>query len=293
MTWTPEITTVNQHIQVGAESTSALGTAVACGKELLCFDWTPAIQADVTYYRATGHKYDSESEENMEWMETTLAGWMDYNGLIYVAGGVYGAASPVTHGVSATAKDWIWTPPITGSVVPQTLTWQQGDSNRARQFAYGLFTDFGYKIDRKSTTVSGKMLGQLISEGITLTASPTAIALAPVVGKQVNIYLDSTSAALGTTQLLRVLALDYATAGVYGPFWTLNRANPSFTAHVDLAPKATVKLKVEADAAGMALLATMQQGSTQYMRVNAQGKVIDNLQTVALGAPSGGTFTLT
>jgi hypothetical protein len=137
------------------------------------------------------------------------------------------------------------------------------------------------------------MLGQLLSDGISLTPSPTTIALAPIVGKHVNVYLDSTSAGIGNTLLTRVLSLDYSLGGMYGPFWTLNRSNPSYAAHVDLAPKATVKLKLEADANGMALLGYLQQGTTYYLRVNAQGRIIDNLQIVTLGAPSGGTFTLT
>jgi hypothetical protein len=80
---------------------------------------------------------------------------------------------------------------------------------------------------------------------------------------------------------------------IYGSFWPLNRTNISFPAHVDLAPATTMKLKVEADAAGMALLSSLQVGTTQYMRVMAQGQIIDNLQTVSLGTPSAGTFTLT
>jgi hypothetical protein len=49
----------------------------------------------------------------------------------------------------------------------------------------------------------------------------------------------------------------------------------------------------EADSVGMALLTSMRSGSTQFLRVNGQGPVIDNQQTVTLGAPSAGNFTVT
>jgi len=280
MTWTAERTTVNQRVQVGAESTSALGTPVAASKLLECFDWVFGIAPDITLYTPTGHKYPTEQEENMEWTDGTVSGWMDYNGLIYIFGGAMGSVAPANHGISSTAKDWIFAPPIYGSIVPQTLTVQQGDTVRAHQLAYGLFTQFGYKMDRKTSTVSAKMLGQQLTDGASLTASPTAIALAPIIGKQANVYLDSTQVGLGTTQLNRFLSVDYTFDGIYGPLWVMNRATAGFTAHVDLKPKCTIKLKVEADAQGMGLLSEMQAGSTYYLRVDAQGAEIDVPNTI-------------
>ena len=263
MTWTPEITTVNQRIQLGVESTSALGTPVTTGMKLLeCFDWTFGIMADVLTYRATGHKYDTVQEENEEWSEGTIAGTLDYNGVVYVLAGVMGSVAPATHGVSTTAKDWVFSPPTTGSIVPQTYTFQQGDAIRARQMSYGLFIDFGYKGTRKDFSVTGKWIGQLLTDGIALGSSPTAVALAPVVAKQVNVYLDTTSAGLGTTLLTRVLSVDYAMTGTYAPLWVLNRSTGSWTAHVDLAPKALFKILLEADVNGMAFLSYLQSGTT-------------------------------
>lgn len=280
MTWTPEITTINQKVQIGAESNTALGTVVPAGKVLQCFDFTWGIAGDISQYTPTGRKYIAEQEENTEWVDITVGGDMDYNGVIYPLGSAMGAISPVNHGASTTAKDWIFTPPVTGSIVPQTYTLQQGDAVRAHQVSYGVFTDFGYKGTRKDLTISGKMIAQPITDGATLTATPTEIALAPVVSKQINVYLDPTSGALGTTQLLKVLSVDYSISNLYGPLWVFNRANIGYTAHVDLMPKCSIKLKVEADAAGMALLGYLQSGTTYFLRVQALGAVIDTPNSV-------------
>lgn len=271
--YTPERASINQRVQIGAEAT--IGTSVACSKLLECFDWVMGINGDVTTYSATGHKYDQVSEENTEWTDFTVGGLMDYNGVLYPLCGVMGATTPVAHASSVTAKDWILTPPVSGSVAPQTYTAQQGDSVRAHEFAYGLFTDFGYTLTRKGVKLaSTKGIAQALTDGATLTSTPVAVALATMVAKQFNIYLDPTSAGLGTTQLLKVLQVDYAFAGVYGPFWPINRSNISFTSHVDVKPKSSVKLKVEADSVGMGLLTSLQQGTTQYLRVEAQGAQI-------------------
>lgn len=275
MTFVPQRATINQRVQIAAESTSALGTAVAASKRLQCFDFTMGIGADITNYAPTGHKYDAEQEEDTEWVDTTMSGKMDYNGVLYPLAGVMGGTTvAAAHASSVTAKDWVWTPPLTGSVVPQTYTIEQGDSTRAHKIAYGLFTEWGYVLTRKDFTTSGKMISQPITDNITMTATPTAIPLAPMIGKHANIYLDATSSGLGTTQLLKVLSVTYAFTGVYGPFWPINRASIGFTAHTDLKPKCTIKIKMEADSAGMAPLSYLQAGTTYWLRVDAQGPQI-------------------
>lgn len=280
MVFVSERAAVNQRIQVGAESTSALGTSVAASKLLENYSFVFGIEATVDFYTPTGRKYPAVQEENQEWTAGTMSGTLDYNSVIYPLASAMGSVAPVAHGSSSTAKDWIFVPPLTGSIVPQTYTFQQGDSTHAHQLSYGLFTQFGYKGDRTKFETSGKLIGQLLSDGITMTTSPTVVNLAPVVAKQVNIFLDTTYSALGTTQLTRALSIDYTMDGIYDAFWAINRSTPSWTTHVDMAPKTTCKLKLEANTQGMSLLNTLQVGSTVYLQVDAQGLTIDSANSV-------------
>ena len=280
MVWTAERAAVNQRTAIGAESNTALGTIVAASKLLESMDYVFGIETDIKDYRATGHKYTTVRELNEEWTGGTLSGNGDYNGLIYPLGGVMGATTPVAHGTSSTAKDWIYNPPIYGSIVPQTYSFQQGDSTHAHGFQYGLHTDFGYKANRKDFAISGKVIAQQFTDNVTLASSPTGIALAPIVANQVNVYWDTTSSGLGTTQLLKFLSVDFSMGGVYKPTWFMNRANASFTSHVDVAPATTVKLMMEADAQGMSFLNTLRANTTMYLRVNAQGAVIDTPNSI-------------
>jgi hypothetical protein len=143
-----------------------------------------------------------------------------------------------------------------------------------------LFNEFAYKGTRKDFTCSGKWIGQPISDGATLTSSPSAVALAPVPSKHFNVYLDSTSGGIGTTRLTRALSVDFSMTNIYGPLWAFDRSNIGWDVHIDLPPKAIFKLKVEADATGMSLLTNLQAGSTVYVRVQAQGLVIDQAHSV-------------
>jgi hypothetical protein len=294
MAWTAEVQAINQRLQFGLEVTP--GVNVAATKLLQAFDLTMGSMADVSEFFPTGRKYAGIVIENAEWVEGTFVDSpLDYNNVVYLISGVAGAPTIGAHGASATAKDWTWTPPLTGSVQPQTYTIEQGDTaTRAHKVNYGLVSEFAYKGDRKTgIKKGGKLLAQALQTNITMTGGPTAVALAPSAGKHFNVYLDSTSAGLGTTQLLRVLNIDYAFANIYGMFFALNRAQLGFTAHVDLKPKTTMKLMLEADATGDAQLVALQSGATQFLRIQGQGLIIDNLQTVTIGGgATGGTFTL-
>ena len=292
MTFTPEISTINQTVQVGVETTP--GTAVAANKRLDNYDFQFGIKGDFKKTGGTGRKYDSTQQLNAEWVEGTVAGTIDFNSIIYLLAGAMGIATPVAHGSSAVAKDWIYDAILTGARQPQTYSFEQGDSVRAHKFAYGLITKFGYKFTRKTdASISGSVLAQAVSDGITMTASPTPVVLSPATGQEFDLYLDSMAANIGTTQVLKSLSVDFAFDGIYGPAWYINRANPSYSSHVDLKPNTMVKFQVAADAAGMASLGDMRTGITKYMRVEALGPVIDNNQTVTLGVQSTGTFTLT
>lgn len=275
MTWTAEISAVNQRTQIGPEATP--GTSVAAGKRLNCYDWVFGVNPSVSSYRASGTKYDSTQEEDTEMSNLTVSGIMDYNGLPYLLSSAMGIVAPVAHGASSTAKDWIYIPPVSGSIQPQTYTIQQGDAVRARSFSYGLLSSFGYKGTRTSPfTISGAGFGQQMTDGISMTASPTDVALAQVVGKQFNVFLDPTSGALGTTLLTRVFSIEYSFGDIYSPFWPLNRSTAGYTGHVDGSPKSSFKMLMEADSNGFAAMqGYLQSGQTVYIQIDAQGATID------------------
>ena len=287
-----ERASVNQRIQLGIETTP--GTGVAANRIIDAWTLKMGSKVDVKQSTPTGRKYVSAQALNKEWVEYSIDSPIaDYNSMIYLLSSVYGAITPAAHGSSSTAKDWIITPPISGSASPKTYTIEQGSSERAQKFAYALINKFGYKFSMSEASCSASGFGQLMSDNITMTSSPTRVAVLPMVPAHFNVYLDSTSSALGTTQLTKFLNFEYTFDGVFNPVWYVNRSNTSFAAHVDAMPKATAKIVLAADSNGMALLTNLRNSSTAFMRVQAQGSVIDNNQTVSLGSPSAGNFTLT
>src|SRR5258708_31085039 len=120
MSWQAERTSINQKVQLGVESLTALGSPVAANKLIEGWDWTFAINADVTAYGATGRKNDLVQEENTEWAAIASGGQLDSNNTPYLLAAAMARVPPPSPRSSSVSKDWIYNPPLSASIVPQT-----------------------------------------------------------------------------------------------------------------------------------------------------------------------------
>jgi len=288
-----ELASSLQRVQIGVESTR--GTIVAANRIIDAWTFKDGDKNETTRSRPSGRKYEAGGSQvsNREWMEFAIdSPEMDYNSIIYLLNSVYDSITPASHGSSSTAKDWSVIPTVASQANSKTYSVERGSDVHAHKYGYGLLKKFSYKHDRKSASCSADGFGQQMTDGITMTSSPTRIPVIPISASHFNIYLDTAYASIGTTQLTKVISHEHTFDTAFNPAWFINRANSSFSGHVDVAPKATGKLLLEADSTGMSYLTYIRNGQTVYMRVQAQGQIIDNTWTVSLGSPSLGNFTL-
>lgn len=273
---------VNQQIQIGAEAIP--GTAVPANRLLSAFTWTLGLKPTTKQFRGTGRQYPSASALLTEMSSGKIGGPGDFAQLVYPVSSLWGGASIVAHGASVTAHDWSWTPPLVGSYAAnaKTYTVQAGDAVDAEQYAYLCFTGWGYSFGRKQdVTISGDLMAQSFTDGVTLTASPTVVEQLPMTGAQFNLYLDSTSAGIGGTQLNDPLKVDYKASGYYDGYWPINRANASYTSLLDKEKKHELKITLQANSTGIAVRGNyLETGSRCYVRVAGVGPVIDGANSV-------------
>lgn len=263
---------VIEQVQIGRETVP--GTAVACPTTLRSMSLAMKIAGDNDLFRPDGHKFNAINVPNMEWSTFQMTGKPTYTEICYPLEALFGAATLTSPGTLARKR--VYGMADAALATPKTLTIMKGSSVRAQKLAYGTFTDLALAFSRKTgLTMTGQGLGQQFTDGITMTAAPTDAALVPIVGKQLDAYLDPTSGALGTTKLLRAFSIEPAITGAYGPLWPIDSTNPSFGGLIDLAPGTSLKVVVEADAAGMAPLTQYRSGDLLFLRVHALGALID------------------
>ena len=272
--------TVVESVQIGQETTP--GTAVACPTTLRSMSLDIKIAGDDDVFRPDGHKFNAVVVPGMEWSTFSLTGKPTYTEICYVLEALLGHVSPSVPSGGTLTNLRVYDYADTAVATPKTLTIMKGSAVRAEKLAYGLVTDLGFGFSRKNgLTLTGAGIGQQFTDGITMTASPTDVPLIPVAGKQIDVFLDSTAAGLGTTKLLRAFAIEPGVTGAYGPIWPLNSSNASFGAAVDLALGTACKIQLESDAAGMAQLTQYRSGDLIFLRTLATGPVIE----VVAGTP--------
>lgn len=265
-----ERSTLFESVQIGVESTP--GTAVAAGKKLLATSFEVGPNPEIDVYRPNGYKFSTIASLNKEWTEGNIKGQMCYTDLTYLLSSLISADTPAT--VGTTGKEWVFTSDSDGPDAPVTFTIEQGSSVRAHKFAYGLVTGLTLSFADDGCTIDGTIIGKAMTDGITLTATPTEIALQPVMRPEVILKLADTAAGLaGATALTRGFAVDWSLTDRFMPVWALN-GQSDWDAYTESEPKSEVTLLMEADAVGMGLLTTMRSGATKFLRIQATGPVI-------------------
>jgi hypothetical protein len=273
-----ERATVTQAVQIGVEA--AAGDGAAADLIINSFTIEPGAKVAMQQFRPTGQKLDSIIVPGKEWVECKVTGLGSYSELQYLLAGLLGKNQVTQPSADGAAELWKFILSARDHDDVQTYSFEQGDSLHAHKFAYGLFTDVDVTFSRDSVAIGGQMVAQRLETGITLTASPTTIEERPILPTDVDVYLDTDHATLGTTKLQRTFKSTYSLGGVRGAVWPLNSDNDSFASHVELAPKATLKLLMEADDEGLAQFATMRAGDSIFIRTQATSAV-----EAAIGKP--------
>lgn len=262
----PERSSLTQGVQVGVETVP--GTNVAANKKFVSIGITPAVQMDPVRFRPMGSKYNTIVTPGKEWVEADIEGVGSYTELLYFFASLVAApGAPVT--IDGTGRTWTFTSAPSAEDTVKTLSVEQGGVVRAHKFSYGLVTELELTFNRDGVEVGGSMIGQRISDNITLTPAPTTMSQIPILPTDVDVFMDPTFGALGTTKLLRVLEATWTVGDRFNPVWVLNSTLGSFAAHVESEPNAQLTLLMEADAEGMGQLTQMRAGSTTFIQVKS------------------------
>ena len=270
-----ERSTITQLVNWGVEGTATPGTAVVSNKQMSALNVEVGPSIDFNAFRPSGHKYSTIVSVGKDWASANISGQPTYTEIVYPLSSLLGAATIATPSGGTASRSWTFAPSTTSADLPNTFTVECGSSVRASKFSYGLVTGMTIPFDRDNMTMSGEMIGQFLTDGITMTGTAAAIALVPILPKQLTVYMDGTSGSLGSTTMGRVISGDITLTGKYAPLWVVNAANTSWVTHVEVEPTATFKLLVEADAEGGALLTAARAGTTKFMRLRGVGDVIE------------------
>jgi hypothetical protein len=266
-----------QGVQIGREATK--GTAVSCSTLLNALDLSiNGWEVTMNRTRPIGQAVASQITPVYEETPITVAGQLSYSEAVYLYAGLLHIATAST--TDTTGKAWTFSPSARTESDIYTYTLETGGSVRAEKASFVHFT--GAEVTYNRTTgvsVSGSGRGQALSDNITLTGTPTAIEERPILGSDIKVYVDSTTASLGTTQFNRDFEIVHRMNDIRGPVKPLT-GTASFVETVQTEPTIQLEMKLERDSQGMGFLTQARAGSTQYVRVKCLSTVLAGAATI-------------
>lgn len=270
---------VYEGTQIAIETVKGVAPAGGATKRLQAFSIMPSVTTETDEYAPSGYKYNTVVINGKEWTTASIEGRGAFNDMTYLLAGMFGDVAPTTPADAPDGRSREWSPSSTSADDPKTLYVQSGSAAGAEAFTYGLMNALSMTINRGAVELGGSLLGQLSTEGVTLTPTPTDIAFEPMLPAKANVYLDSAHTALGTTKLTRCMEASFDLSDKYGVIWPINSSNPSWAAHVETRPSAGASITLGMGTQSSALLTAMRAGTPQFMRYEIVGPVIAGATT--------------
>lgn len=265
--------TVNRQVQVGVESTP--GTPVAANKLLPSMSFTMGPEIVNRSYRTQGFRGPTVSKITQFDGGGTLSGPLNYSEIIYPLNTIITGVI-ATPGGGTNSRTHTFAPVATGTDAFKTLTIQEGDATAAIQMAHGAIVDFGITVTEDASDVSGTVVGYAPSN-VTLTGSPTAIAQLPIGPREIDVYIDPTFGAIGTTKVSDALGFGFNISSIRVKKHVLNTTFTSFKDLTDAPVDLSAEFTTEHNLQSRNLFAgvTITTNAIQYIRLKATGPIIE------------------
>ncbi|MEN3331454.1 MAG: hypothetical protein V7641_819 [Blastocatellia bacterium] len=262
-------------VQFGVETTP--GTGVAASKLLDTFEMTVEAQGDSTLYKPLGQKFvTTQVAPGKRMVQASFNAPATYTQMVYPLSSVFRTATITTPGGGTNSRKWLFDVTANSADTWKTFTIEQGDTDRAQKFAYGHCNDLKIEFSKQEIKISGTFMGQEIADDITMTGSPTTIAIVPITPQSVTVKLADTQAGLtGASALAIDVAASFSIGNRFKPQHRLD-GTTTFSSIVEQAPDCALSLVLDADDTGYGgPLAKLTSGAQQFVRISATGATIE------------------
>lgn len=263
--------TVNRQVQIGVESTP--GTAVPANKSLPSLNLTLSRAFEKKEFRSQGFKPITATQVIKDYGTGTASGPLNYTEIIYILNSMVTGVI-TTPGGGTLSRDHTFTPAAIGADAFKTFTIQEGDTTAGTQMANGIFGEFGVTTNLSTAEISGTLFGTTPTTAA-LTGGPTAIALLPVNIREIDLFLNDTFAAIGTTKVTDAYSANFNITNKYAMRWVLNTTNTSFKDVIETPPTLTFSFATEHNAQSRTLYDSLATNPTKYLQLKATGPIIE------------------
>ncbi len=261
---------VNFISQFGIESTP--GTAVNASRFCPTLSWMLAREVVDKKFRAAGNKVPGTHVVHKRMARGSVEGILDYNSCMYIFDGIFSAATPVQIG-ALTAYTREWLAGVRTADTCRNYTVEQGDSVACEDYAFTQLLGFELDSGQDDFSIKSGAISRYPADNQTLTSggSITTVPERPVERNDVNVYLNDTYGAIGTTKVTQALDENISLGDKFKEFFVHNSATPEFADIIEIPYEPTFKFATVHNAASRTLINSLLTNPTKWMRWEAIG----------------------
>jgi hypothetical protein len=231
---------------------------------------------DAEGFKPTGDTAISLVSINDNYTTIDVSGKLSFTDILYVLGSMFGEPVTTTEAGMTLARQHVFSWDGRTPIAPVSYTMHYGASGLGREIPGVLFNGMSFDVARDGTLDFtsggwGKKLktGILVGSTPPFTASPTDLPAVPVFAPYFNVYVDTSWAALGTTQYLTMYQFGTNFGDRTARARPINRAQSSdgVAELADQTHQVTFSLGVDATSDGY--LTDADNGTMKFIRLEA------------------------
>jgi hypothetical protein len=233
-------------------------------------------QYEANPFAGTGLVVPSLVTIDDKFVQGDVEGRAAYNDLGYVLCSLFGAPTTTTPGGATLARQHVWT--WNGSTEPAWVSYtaQYGDATLADTVTGLVFRSMEYGGGRMDgLDFSASILAKPLTTGATLDGTATDVPAVPINAPEMDVYMDTTWAGVGTTKLLKTYNANIAIADRLDRTRPINSTQGS-DGLVQLADQEhKLDLQMEVDSVSKGLYAVADSGAFRYIQIRNTGGIIE------------------
>lgn len=229
-------------------------------------------------FRGGGYRVNTSRNTTMESGEHEIEAPQCFNALLPVIASVIGlpTSTPLV-GAPTKGATHVFRLKGRGKRTPVAFTGIYGESGEAFLLPYLVFNELEMGIQRSELKFETAAISRTPIANTTWPATGvTEVISVPINSREYDVFLDNTSATWGTTQYLTAYDFGFSIGETWGFDAPINSAFKSFAGLVENEEvDYEGSMQVGVNAAARSLLDTFSDGALKYVRIAADGPIID------------------
>lgn len=244
--------------QLGKETT--FGTLVAASKKINTItQGLPQSRIPITAIKPTGNFFDCGVSLGKIHSELRLEGSLGYIAALYLMSGHFTVPSFVSNVATFQPANTTSNP-----VNFFTVEYGPSGSSLASRVVSAHVPDISMRFDLQNPTLQGRMVGKSLSDGITLTASPTEHPCTVVSPTDWKVLIGANVA--GLTTIARVTAAEFSSSGRWSPQFYADQTTVPAEMR-EGSPEISLRFTANEDSVMQAFNTQLFAGTTYCMRI--------------------------